>query len=269
MEDKKKKNVHVGHRKRQRDKFRQIGFSGWSEVEVLEYMLYNVYRQGDTNEVAHNLLQYNAHNIVELMRNVEDETLMSEIPGVGEKTIQFLRSLKEFINFYRRQELQYNPIKYHISNIPEIVKYIEFDPSREIFVMLCVDGQGKIRAIINLTTYGGDLSASTTKAAITRAISFHRARGIVFVHNHPTGNPTPSYHDILVTSKIETLLANEQTVVLDHIIVSGNKATSIILGREFVVDLKTGEQEEADEEIKHVAEMLDLSLGIDIDSEEE
>lgn len=233
---KEKEISHKGHRSRMREKFRTIGFTGWSEAEVLEYMLYNVYRQGDTSDVAHSLLQYNAHNIVELMRVVENESLMKEIPGVGEQTVMFLRSLKEFINFYRRRELVYEPIKYHIDNISEIVKYIEFDPGREMFVMLCVDGHSQIRTIVNLTTYGGDLCASTTKAALTRAISFHNARGIVFLHNHPTGQMYPSYKDIVTTTRIDTLLKNEDAVILDHLIVHGNKATSIMYNKDYFIE---------------------------------
>lgn len=230
---KEKDNVHAGHRQRMKDKFHEIGFSGWSEVEVLEYMLYNVYRQGDTNPIAHNLLKYSGGNIVELMRTSTDVNMMHEIPGVGEKTVSFLRSLKEFIDYYHRKELTYTPVKYEINNILELIEFVEFDPGRESLKMLCLDGQSYVRAVIDLTEYGGDLEATTTKAAITKAVSLHRASAVIFLHNHPTGEILPSYTDIFVTARLENLLATENIVILDHVIVCGNRARSLVTREEY------------------------------------
>lgn len=229
-----KENMHKGHRQRMRDKFREIGFKGWSEVEVLEYMLYNVYRQGDTNPIAHKLLQYSGQNIVELMRQVNDVNMMDKIPGVGDSTLMFLKSLKEFMDFYHKKELVYTPMKYEIDNILEIIEYIEFDPGRESLVMLCADHQSYIRAIVDLTEYGGALEASTTKSAIAKAVALHKASGVIFIHNHPTGTLLPSYQDVFTTAQVETFLSREHVVILDHVVVSGNSARSILYRTEYI-----------------------------------
>ena len=228
-----KDSIHKGHRQRMKAKFNEIGFKGWSEVEVLEYMLYNVYRQGDTNPIAHSLLKYSGGNIVELMRTSMDVNMMNDIPGVGESTVAFLRSLKEFIDYYHRMELKYNPVKYEISNILDLIEFVEFDPGRESLKMLCLDGQSYVRAVIDLTEYGGDLEASTTKAAITKAVSLHKASAVIFLHNHPTGEILPSYADVFVTARLENLLAAENIVILDHVIVCGNKARSLVTRDEY------------------------------------
>ncbi len=228
-----KENIHKGHRQRMRDKFREIGFKGWSEVEVLEYMLYNVYRQGDTNPIAHKLLQYGGHNIVELMRQVNDVNMMEEIPGVGESTIMFLQSLKEFMDFYHKKELVYTPMKYEIHNILDIIEYVEFDPGRESLVMLCTDDQSYVRAIVDLTEYGNSLQAGTTKSAISKAVAVHKASGVIFIHNHPTGVLLPSYQDVFATAQMESFLTHEHVVVLDHVVVCGNKARSILYRTEY------------------------------------
>lgn len=229
-----KENIHKGHRQRMRDKFREIGFKGWSEVEVLEYMLYNVYRQGDTNPKAHKMLEYRGYNIVELMRHLTDPSLMQEIAGIGDSTIMFLRSLKEFMDYYHKKELVYSPIQYNAGNVLDVIEYIEFDPSRESFLMLCADEQSYVRAIVDLTERGGTLEASTTKNTILKAISLHNASGVIFVHNHPTGVTLPSYQDVFTTARLEAILEHEHVVILDHIIVSGNKARSILYRCEYV-----------------------------------
>lgn len=231
-----KDNMHKGHRQRMREKFREIGFKGWSEVEVLEFMLYNVYRQGDTNPVAHKLLSYGGNNIVELMRAVDDANMIDEIPGVGESTVMFLRSLKEFMDFYHKKELTYAPIKYSTDNLFDIIRYIEFDPGEECLMMLCIDSQTNVRAIVNITERGGAFHASTTTATISKAIAFHNASAVVFLHNHPTGYLDPSYNDVFATAKLESLLAAEGVIILDHIIVSGDKVRSIIHRKEYVLE---------------------------------
>lgn len=226
--------MHKGHRQRMRDKFRDIGFQGWSEVEVLEYMLYNVYRQGDTNPIAHKLLEYRGYNLVELMRHLDDPSMIKDIAGVGDSTMMFLRSLKEFMDYYHRKELVYCPIQYNAGNVLDVIEYIEFDPSRESFLMLCADEQSYVRAIVDLTESGGTLEASTTKATILKAIARHNASGLIFIHNHPTGVTLPSYQDVFTTARLEAILENEHVVILDHIIVSGNRARSILYRCEYV-----------------------------------
>ena len=129
-----KENIHKSHRQRMRDKFDEIGFKGWSDYEILEYMLYNVYRQGDTNPVAHRLLNYGMGNIVNVLKSSYNFDMANNIDNVGENTVRFLRSLKEFIDYYKRKELEYEPIQLKRDNLPDILSYAEFDYSRKILL---------------------------------------------------------------------------------------------------------------------------------------
>ena len=164
-------------------------------------------------------------------------SVLDDIPGVGEKTVEFLRSLKEFMDYYHKKELKYMPIKYEANNILDLIEFVEFDPGRESLKMICLDAQAYVRAIIDLTEYGGNLEATTTKGAITKAVSLHGASAVIFIHNHPTGEMSPSYVDVFSTTRIESLLAVENIVVIDHIIVCGNKARSLVDRVEYIREI--------------------------------
>ena len=94
----KKENIHKDHRKRMRERFCDTGFKGWSKYEIIEFMLYNVYAQGDTNPISHAILNYNNNSLRRMFENSVDNRMAEDIHGVGEKTVLYLRTLKEFID---------------------------------------------------------------------------------------------------------------------------------------------------------------------------
>lgn len=134
MKNNSNENIHKDHRKRMRERFKATGFNGWSKNEILEYMLYNVYRQVDTNVIAHRILNYNAGSFVNMFKNTYDRRMEYDIPNVGESTILFLRCLKEFIDAYRREELLSVPIKALPENLIEISKIVDFSDDRETII---------------------------------------------------------------------------------------------------------------------------------------
>lgn len=60
---------------------------------------------------------------------------------------------------------------------------------------------------------------------VVKAAFCHDAAAVIFAHNHPSGNPTPSHKDIELTKKLQDLLDPLQIRVLDHLVV-GNQVTS-------------------------------------------
>ncbi len=52
------------------------------------------------------------------------------------------------------------------------------------------------------------------------------AKSIILIHNHPSGDPTPSTHDIYVTNKIQEATSIFNITVFDHIIIGGDKYIS-------------------------------------------
>ena len=83
-------NIHSGHRKRLRNRFDKVGFVGWSDHEVLEFLLFSVFRRCDTNALAHRLID--TCGSLGGVFNASQELLMS-VDGIGEQAAYYLRTL--------------------------------------------------------------------------------------------------------------------------------------------------------------------------------
>lgn len=210
-----------------RAKFNETGFNGWSDYEILEYMLYNVYRQGDTNPLAHRMLDYSADSIVSLMKNAQDYRMVTDLNGVGETAVLYLRSLKAFVDYYKQQEIKFEPKKLVRENFMEIINIVGFDPGREDILMICTDAFLNVLCISNITEQSGPDYASTSAEKIVKTATMNGARYVLIVHNHPNGNANISYDDVETTMNVDHLLRSVGIELIDHMIVCGKDAISI------------------------------------------
>lgn len=210
-----------------REKFNVTGFNGWSDYEILEFMLYNAYRQGDTNPIAHNMLNYSGDSIVALMRNTKDFRMVSDLKNVGESTVLFLRSLKEFVSYYKVKELEFEPKRLVRENFREIVNIVGFAPDKEDILMICADDFLNVICITNITESSGPLYAFTSAEKIIKTATMNGAKYVLIVHNHPNGNEDVSLEDIEITMHVDNLLRNVGIILIDHIVIAGKKAISI------------------------------------------
>lgn len=227
MKNNSNENIHKDHRKRMRERFKATGFKGWSKNEILEYMLYNVYRQADTNEIAHRILKYNVGSFVNMFKNTYDRRMENDIPNVGESTILFLRCLKEFIDAYRREELLSEPIKAEPENLIEISRIADFSPDRETLIMICIDGLMNIKNIVNITEASDATYAVSSAEKIVRSATMSCAKKVILMHNHPDGSASVSQEDIAMTMQVDRLLSQLGIELIDHLVMSGNEFVSV------------------------------------------
>ncbi len=220
-------NIHKNHRKRMRDKFNQIGFQGWSDYEILEYLLYNVYRQGDTNVTAHRLLDYSANNFVTMMENTKDMRMANDVNNVGEQTVLFLRSLKAFVDFYKKEELKYRPIKMTRDNIIEIINVVGFSTENEDILMICMDSHLNVKNVVNITEKSGTNYAGSSADKIINTAASNGAKYVMLVHNHPDGYKNVSVEDINMTIHADIILDSMGIKLIDHIIVCEDEFISV------------------------------------------
>ena len=227
MSKKGSENIHKDHRKRMRSKFEKIGFEGWSDYEILEYLLYNVYRRGDTNVTAHRLLDYSAKSFVTLMENTKARRLADDVMNVGDETVLFLRSIKEFIKFYKLEELKYKPVKLSRENIREVINIIGFSTDKEDILMICMDEYMNVKNVVNITEKSGANYAGSSATTIINTASANRAKYVLLVHNHPDGCKRVSVEDMNMTIRADMILDNMGIKLIDHIIVSDDEYISV------------------------------------------
>ncbi len=96
-----KKNVHLGHRERMRERFAEDGFENYRPHEVLEQLLFEVRPRVNTNPVGHNLIDRfgNVMNVLDA-----DPKDLQKVDGIGKTSAEYLASIKEEVSDLIREQ---------------------------------------------------------------------------------------------------------------------------------------------------------------------
>jgi DNA repair protein RadC len=92
--------------------------------------------------------------------------------------------------------------------------------------LLCLDGRGGLRSTRRIAQGGLHGCALTPKDVLRPAVS-DAASGIVLVHNHPSGDPTPSADDVEMTRSVARAATIVGIDVLDHVVVARGGSRSL------------------------------------------
>ena len=215
------KNLHDGHRKRLREKFKNYE-SALTDHEVLELLLgYSIPRK-DTNALAHKLINKfgSLHGVLTASR-IE----LAGVDGIGENTALFL-SVINGVN--KRVATTSQAENNRILTIDEaknrLVKLFE-GATTEIFYALYLNKQDKV---INMVKVESQSASSVTIDAteFTRGILANKPTSVIIAHNHFAKYPYPSNEDDETTAKLYALLHLYGVNFYDHIIVSGSEIYS-------------------------------------------
>ena len=197
-----------------REKALREGFEKLSNIELLSIFLRTGTKELNVLDLSANIL-YHLNNITDLAKISINELL--EIKGVGEaKAITLLAAIElgKRIQNYEFNELSFrSPL--------EIYRFFKLRLSelmQEHFFVIYLNAKGKVMSyrLISIGTLNS--TVCDTKEVLKWAIKL-KSSAIILVHNHPSGDPTPSENDILVTKDIERKAKVLDIVVLDHIIV--------------------------------------------------
>lgn len=212
-------SIHEGHRDRMRNRYLQEGADGMASHEILEILLYGTIPRGDTNEIAHHLLDEfgSISNLIEA-----DPHEIAKTAGVGIKSAVFLSLLHELVLRYEREKLEQKPA---LTSIPRSVDYckalLAFRP-RECFYAICLDSRRKIIHTSKISEGTVNDAAVSPRLVVEKALRY-KATGILLCHNHPSGNVKPSYEDIILTNQLKNMLEPLGVQVVDHIIIGENQ----------------------------------------------
>ena len=197
---------YLGHRERLRRRFRESGSEAIPDYELLELILFRAAQRRDTKPLAKALLA-RFGSFAEVMN--APEALLAEVPGVGEAAITELKLVRAAAVRLMRGELFERPVLSCAS--------MGFE-STEQFRILFLDTRNQIIADEVQQKGTVDHTPVYVREVVKRALDLS-ATAIVLVHNHPSGDPTPSRADIEMTKPIVAAAKPLGVVVHDHIIV--------------------------------------------------
>ncbi len=216
-------NPHSGHRERVRERFYRNGLDGFSDHEILEFLLFYVYAQKNTNDIGHDLLRrFGSLNGV---FDAEYEELL-QVKGVGERAAMLLKLIPEISHKYHGNER----LKVQMRKAEVRCRYFqkELDGRSDEHVILgCLNDQWWLQSIHTIASGIPD-QVQINPQKLLRAALASGCSNFVLAHNHPKGMAVASYEDIRVTENIRRLFESVQFRLVDHIIVGDGKSISML-----------------------------------------
>ncbi|WP_341022377.1 RadC family protein [Brevundimonas diminuta] len=223
-EQPKAKPHHVGHRERLRDRARTAGLHHLPDYELLELFLFRSQPQGDVKPVAKALLERFGSLAAVLAASVEDlmtvkaEDSRGRAKGVGSETALDLAALHEVSRRVAKEEANRRTV---ISSWTALLAYVRLSlqhEPREQFRVLYLDKKNQL--ILDEIQNRGTVDHAPVypREVVRRALELS-ASAMIIVHNHPSGDPTPSRADIDMTKQVIEAARALSVQVHDHLIV--------------------------------------------------
>jgi DNA repair protein RadC len=212
----------LGHRERLRERVRRAGYASLHDYEALELALFRTFPRGDVKPLAKKLLDRFGSLSGVLSAGVED---LAAIKGVGEACALDLKLMHELA-----QRIGLEPVKKRtvISSWSALLDYVKValkHEAREQFRVLFLDKKNQLIAdeVMNQGTV--DHAPVYPREIVRRALELS-ASAVILVHNHPSGDPTPSAADIDMTRQVVDAARPLRIAIHDHLVVGRDGVAS-------------------------------------------
>ena len=217
-------SMHDGHRQRLKDRFREEGLDNFSEINVLEILLFYCVPRKDTNPLAHALLDHfgSLHKVLEA---TPEE--LEKVPGVGKHIATFLPLITAAGRYYQFCKQKNTKI---LNTVHDCGNYLmpHFHGRRnETVFLLCLDAKGKVLAC-KMIGEGSVNSAGVPIRRVVEAALAHNSSAVILAHNHPSGLALPSVEDAETTRILARALQAVEIVLTDHLIIADNDFVSMV-----------------------------------------
>lgn len=206
---------YLGHRQRLRDRFKSGGPDALPDYELLELLLFRAVPRRDTKELAKRLIAHFG-SFAEVIN--APETRLAEVKEVGDAVITELKIVRAAALRLMRGEIMNRPALSSWNQVLEYCRAAMGFETREQFRILFLDRRNQLIADEVQQEGTVDHTPVYIREVVKRALELS-ATAIVLVHNHPSGDPTPSRADIEMTKQIIEASKPLGVTVHDHIIV--------------------------------------------------
>lgn len=215
--DAKDKTPHFhGHRQRLKERLLRAGGDSLADYEMLELVLFQALPRRDVKPLAKDLIE-RFGGYAEVV--TADPARLRQVPGVGDAVVIALKTVEDAARRLARETVIDRPV---LSNWNKLLAYcraamahegtehfrVLFLNRKNVLIADEVQGRGTI-----------DHTPLYPREIVKRALELEAA-AIIMVHNHPSGDPTPSGADIEMTREVREAAARLGIVLHDHLVVS-------------------------------------------------
>lgn len=208
-----------GHRLRVKERFIKDGPETFTDEDLLELLLFFGIPRKDTRGLARELLKAFGGRLDHVLDAPPEE--LFKIPGLGPNSILPLKVVHEVARRYLRSK---STSEVFFNSPKEVFDYLLYElkgEKREIFMVLYLANNNRVLSIERLSEGTITESAIYPREIFGRAYSLGASK-LVLVHNHPSGNLTPSREDIRITKLIALAGHLLNMRVIDHLIIGEN-----------------------------------------------
>lgn len=214
---------YLGHRDRLRRRFAEAGSEALADYELLELVLFRSIARADTKPIAKALIA-RFGTLPEVL--AAPERLLLEVPGVGPSTAMDLGIVWSVSRRALKSGVSKREILSSWSRVIEYCRAAMAFQTVEQLRILFLDKKNALLADEVQQTGTIDHTPVYPREVVKRALELS-ATAIILVHNHPSGDPTPSRADIDMTKTIIEIGKALGITVHDHIVIGRNGHASL------------------------------------------
>lgn len=222
-------SIHDGHRQRLRERFLKEGLENFTEVQVLEILLFYCIPRQDTNPIAHALLERFGSLAGVLEAPVSE---LKKVTGMGENAATFLSLLMSTCRYYRMCQTAQPKFMTSVEDYGGYLVECLRGRRNEMVYLLCLDAKCKMISCKEI----GEGSVNSASVPVRRVVEMalgDNATSVVLAHNHPSGFAMPSEEDILTTHRLAMALNAVEIRLVDHIVVADGDYVSMVQSRQY------------------------------------
>ncbi len=208
-----------GHRARMRARLLTAGPESLADHEMLEMVLFLALPRRDTKPIARTLLNRFGSFAAAIAAPLND---LRGTDGLGEAGAAALKLVQAAALRLARAEIMDRPV---LSNWERLIEYLNAVLAREKieqFRVLFLDTRNRLLADEAQSRGTVNHTPVYPREVVKRALDLH-ATAIILVHNHPSGDPSPSHDDVAMTANVKSAAAALSVVLHDHIIVGNGR----------------------------------------------
>lgn len=216
-------NIHEGHRKRMKERFMKSGLDDFAPHNVLEFLLFYSIPRGDTNPIAHRLID--AFGSLSGVFDATPEELV-KVSGVGESTAILISMIPQMARKYLEDKADAVNVVGGCGDIGAYLLPKFVGRTNEALMMVSIDNKNKVISC-SVVAEGTVDSAKVSRRKVMEEVMKVKATRVILAHNHPRGVAVPSAEDVAMTREIGRLFSQVGIELVDHIIVADDDYVSM------------------------------------------
>lgn len=211
------------------EKLELYGEKALSNAELLAIIIKNGTKEKTSVEMANEILNLNQNHDKGDINFLQDFSLeeLKNIKGIGRvKAIQ----IKAICELARRMSKPSNYRKIQIKGPNDVANLLMNDlrfEKREIVKVVIINNKNIVLKILDVAIGSGNCSNLNIRYILSETVKMNAPK-IILVHNHPSGDPTPTKQDIIVTEKLKEAAELLTIELLDHIVIGNMQYKSIM-----------------------------------------